>query len=393
MAEVLCTVERIYVYTHKLQVFETEPLLTEEGRPDFPRLVREVQRAIRRARARGRVYLALSPRLLLLHTVELPIFEDFPLDEAVLAEAQRSQLWDDEDLVVDYDLLGPGAENRQRVLFAALPRRVAAELVRKTGARRIEPWPLVLWRAARTRYEGLRFLVLEAEDDTLAVFAGERLAGFRRLSTPFDRTAALVEEVLRTLYLFEVAPPVDVALVFGLPEPPSIPELPANEVVPGLPLEDLKRAAWAKRTPILDLRPRAARLGQSLPREKQLSLFLSALIVAGALMAHSWLSAERGRWERQRDALAKTVARLEEEALSPEAAPLPQGVGAWVLRQVAEKRPEDLWLEELDASTEGVTLTGKALNPYAPLNLAERLKARLEGLERSENVYQWEIRR
>lgn len=393
MAEVLCTVERIYVYTHKLQVFETEPLLTEEGRPDFPRLVREVQRAIRRARARGRVYLALSPRLLLLHTVELPIFEDFPLDEAVLAEAQRSQLWDDEDLVVDYDLLGPGAENRQRVLFAALPRRVAAELVRKTGARRIEPWPLVLWRAARTRYEGLRFLVLEAEDETLAVFAAERLAGFRRLSTPFDQPAALVEEVLRTLYLFEVAPPVDVALVFGLPEPPSIPELPANEVVPGLPLEDLKRAAWAKRAPILDLRPRAARLGQALPREKQLALFLSALIVAAALMAHSWLSVERGRWKRQRDALAKTVARLEEEALSPEAAPLPQGVGAWVLRQVAEKRPKDLWLEELDASTEGVSLTGKALNPYAPLNLAERLKARLQGLERSENVYQWEIRR
>ena len=393
MAEVLCTVERIYVYTHKLYVYETEPLLTDEGRPDFPRLVREVQRAIRRSRARGRVYLALSPRLLLLHTVELPIFEDFPLDEAVLAEAQRSQLWDDEDLVVDYDLLGPGAENRQRVLFAALPRRVAAELVRKTGARRIEPWPLVLWRAARTRYEGLRFLVLEAEDETLAVFAAERLAGVRRLSTPFDQPAALVEEVLRTLYLFEVAPPVDVALVFGLPEPPSIPELPANEVVPGLPLEDLKRAAWAKRAPILDLRPRAARLGQALPREKQLALFLSALIVAAALMAHSWLSVERGRWEHQRDALAKTVARLEEEALSPEAAPLPEGVGAWVLRQVAEKRPEDLWLEELSASTEGITLTGTALNPYAPLNLAERLKARLGGLQRSGKLYEWEVTR
>jgi hypothetical protein len=87
------------------------------------------------------------------------------------------------------------------------------------------------------------------------------------------------------------------------------------------------------------------------------------------------------------------VARLEEEALSPEAAPLPEGVGAWVLRQVAEKRPEDLWLEELSASTEGITLTGKALNPYAPLNLAERLKARLGSLQRSGKIYEWEVTR
>ncbi len=393
MAEILCTPTHVFLLTHTWRVWEHQGVLDEAGRPDFERLLKELKKGLRTHRVRGPVYLALSPELALLHTAPFPSLEGFPLDEAVLAEAQRSPLWRDEELVIDYDLLRPEGPARVWVLFAALPRDAARRLARGLRARRIEPWPLALWRAARARFgPELRYFVLEALAHTLAVFEGGRLVGFRRLSRPVaSDDDAVVEEVVRSLHLFGLTPPLDRGLVFGLPEPPRLEGLPAAELVDDLAPEDLKRAAWARETPFLNLRPRRTHVGEGMPAEKQRALLLSALVLAGALAAHAWLGT-RLRLEQTRvQTLEAQRDRLRDEVENPEP-PLPTGPGAALLAQVARGLPKGLWLESFSAGPDGVALAGKALDPYAPLDLAERLKARLEALSKGEEgVYRWEV--
>jgi len=396
MPELLCTPERLFLYTHTLHAEPCEGVVDEEGRPDYGRLFPAVRRALARHRVRGAVYLALSPELLLLHEAPFPSFEGFPLDEAILAEAQRNPFFRDADLVVDYDLLRPEGPARVWVLFAALPREAARRMARGLRARRIEPWPLALWRAAKARYGNeLRFFVLESVSNTMAAFEGGRLLGFRRLTRPVaEGGEALAEEVLRSLQLFEAHPPADRALVFGLPESPELEGLPAGAVDTGLPLEELKQAAWSKEPPFLDLRPRRTHLGEGMPPSEQRALLAAALLVAAALAVGSYLGAERARLAEQVEELRAEVQRLEEEGIEAAYAPLPTGPGARELKEIALGLPKGLWLTELSASREGVVLTGRAESPYLPIELAERLEAELAALARSEEgLYDWEVRR
>ncbi len=393
MAEILSTPTRFFLLTHAWKTFEHEGVLDEEGRPDFDRLQKALRRALRTHRVRGPLYLALSPELVLLHASPFPSLEGFPMDEAVLAEAQRSPLWRDEELVIDYDLLRPESPTRVWVLFAAMPRAAAWRLARGFRARRIEPWPLALWRAARTRFgTAHRFFVLEALAHTLAVFDGNQLVGFRRLSRPVTpEDGAVIEEVVRSLHLFGLTPPLDRGLVFGLPEPPSLEGLPAAEVVTGLPPEELKRAAWTRETPYLDLRPRRTHVGEGMPPEQQWALLLSALILAGALGANAWLGTKLRPARERVQTLEAERDQLRTKVENPEP-PLPAGPGAAILRQVALGLPKGLWLESFSASREGVALTGKALDPYAPLDLAIRLGGRLTALNKEDDgVYTWEV--
>ena len=396
MPELLCTPERFYLYTHTLHTEPCEGVLDDEGRPDYRRLFAAARRALARHRVRGSVYLALSPDLLLLHEAPFPSFEGFPLDEAILAEAQRNPFFRDLDLVVDYDLLRPEGPARVWVLFSALPRDAARRLTRGLRARRIEPWPLALWRAAKARYgQELRYFVLESVANTLAAFEGERLVGFRRLTRPVaEGGEELAEEVLRSLQLFGTMPPADRALVFGLPESPAVEGLPAGAVESGVPFEELKRAAWAKEPPFLDLRPRRTHLGEGMPPAEQRALFLSALLVAAALAAGSYLGTERARRVERVEELRAAVEELEAEAGEAAAEPLPTGPGARELREIALGLPKGLWLTELSAARDEVLLTGRAESPYLPLELAERLDAELSSLARSEEgLYDWEVRR
>ncbi len=396
MPELLCTPERIYLYTHTLHTEPCEGVLDDEGRPDYRRLFAAARRALARHRVRGSVYLALSPDLLLLHEAPFPSFEGFPLDEAILAEAQRNPFFRDLDLVVDYDLLRPEGPARVWVLFSALPRDAARRLTRGLRARRIEPWPLALWRAAKARYgQELRYFVLESVANTLAAFEGGRLVGFRRLTRPVaEGGEELAEEVLRSLHLFGTMPPADRALVFGLPESPAVEGLPAGAVESGVPLEELKRAAWAKEPPFLDLRPRRTHLGEGMPPAEQRALFLSALLVAAALAAGSYLGTERARRVERVEELRAAVEELEAEAGEAATEPLPTGPGARELREIALGLPKGLWLTELSAARDEVLLTGRAESPYLPLELAERLDAELTSLARSEEgLYDWEVRR
>ena len=396
MPELLCTPERIYLYTHTLHIEPCEGVLDDEGRPDYRRLFAAARRALARHRVRGSVYLALSPDLLLLHEAPFPSFEGFPLDEAILAEAQRNPFFRDLDLVVDYDLLRPEGPARVWVLFSALPRDAARRLTRGLRARRIEPWPLALWRAAKARYgPELRYFVLESVANTLAAFEGGRLVGFRRLTRPVaEGGEELAEEVLRSLQLFGTMPPADRALVFGLPESPAVEDLPAGAVESGVPFEELKRAAWAKEPPFLDLRPRRTHLGEGMPAAEQRALFLSALLVAAALAAGSYLGTERARRVERVEELRAAVEELEAEAGEAATEPLPTGPGARELREIALGLPKGLWLTELSAARDEVLLTGRAESPYLPLELAERLDAELASLARSEEgLYDWEVRR
>ena len=396
MPELLCTPERLFLYTHTLHAEPCEGVVNEEGRPDYGRLFLAVRRALARHRVRGAVYLSLSPELLLLHEAPFPSFEGFPLDEAILAEAQRNPFFRDLDLVVDYDLLRPEGPARVWVLFAALPREVARRMARGLRARRIEPWPLPLWRAARARYGSeLRFFVLESVANTLAAFEGGRMLGFRRLTRPVaEGGEALAEEVLRSLELFEAHPPADRALVFGLPESPELGGLPAGAVDRGIALEELKKAAWSKEPPFLDLRPRRTHLGEGMAPAEQRAVLASALIVAAALVAASYLGSERARVADRVEALRAEVARLEERGVEEAYPPLPTGPGARELREIALGLPKGLWLTELSAGRDQVALTGRAESPYPPLELAERLEAELAALTRSEEgLYDWEVRR
>ncbi len=396
MPELLCTPERLYLYTHALHVEPCEGVLDSEGRPDYRRVLTEAKRAISRHRVRGAVYLALAPELLLLHEAPFPSFESFPLDEAILAEAQRNPFFRDADLVVDYDLLRPEGPSRVWVLFAALPREAARQLARGLRARRIEPWPLVLWRAARARYgTEQRYFVLEAVSNTLAAFEGGQLVGFRRLTRRVEEGGeSLIEEVSRSLELFGLRPPAERSLVFGLPESPRLEELPAGSVEVGLPLEELKRSAWLKEPPFLDLRPRRTRLGEGMPPGEQRALLISALLLAATLAAASYLGAERARLAGRVEELRAEVQRLEEEVIASAANPLPTGPGARELREIALGLPRGVWLTELRAGRERVSLVGRATSPFLPIELADRLGAELASLvRREEGLYDWEVRR
>ncbi len=393
MAEILCTPTRVFLLTHSWQVWTPEGVEDAEGRPDFARLQKELRRALLAHRVRGPVYLALSPELVLLHAAPFPSLESFPLDEAVLAEAQRSPLWRDEELVIDYDLLRPEGPARVWVLFSAMPRAAARRLAKSVRARRIEPWPLALWRAAKARFgTEQRFFVLEALADTLAVFEGPQLVGFRRLSRPVTGgDEAVVEEVARSLQLFGLSPPLDRGLVFGLPEAPELAGLPALEVAHDLSPDELKKAAWVKEPPFLDLRPRRTHVGEGLPAEQQWALLLSALVLAAAVSANSWLGTQVRAARERVQALEAERDRLQ-AASENQAPPLPKGPGAELLRRVSLGLPKGLWLESFSAGPDGVSLSGKALDPYAPLDLALRLQARLGSLSKDEDgSYSWEV--
>jgi len=395
MAEVVCTPRRIFLLTHTLRVFEGKSLVDPSGKPDLAAVAREVRRALSAHWVRGPIYLALSPDLVMLHTAPFPSFEGFPLEEAVLAEAQRNPHWRDEDLVVDYDVLRPEGPARVWVLFAGLPRSAARNLQRRLRARRIEPWPLMLWRAARSRYpEGESFFVAESLSNTLAVFDRGEFVGFRRLTQPLEEGGPdLAEEVARSLQLYGVEPPADRGLVFGLPQSPEVEGLPAAALDYGLELEELKRAAWSRTSPLLDLKPRRTRLGEGMPPDQQRALFLSALVLAAAVVSHSVLQT----WKRP---LAEEITRLEDELVNLRAeleekageARTPSGPGYELVKRIAEGLPDGLWLTELTADRNQVRLTGRALNPYAPLDLAVRLGARITMLSREEEgVYAWEV--
>lgn len=366
--------------------FSVEGLLDGEGRPRYERLLR----ALREAGA-GRGYVGLGPEFALLRFQAFPSLEGFPLEEAVLAEAERSPLFSGEELLADYFLVGPEDERRVRVLYAALPRKGAA-LLSRLRPFRVEPLPLALWRYALAKGEGHSLLVVENLAHSVALFEGGVLKGFRYLTLPADEgTPELAEEIRRSLALFGRPDPVDEAWLLGLPEPPRLPaELPARRVEQKVPLdlEDFITASG----PLLDLRYRRRALGEGLPREAQLAAFLAALFFVFGLLGQSFLGQRAERERAQAEALRRQVALLREQAFQPAR---PQGLGLEAILKVAGERPGTLWLTRLEAREDRLHLKGLALDPYAPLTLAMRLGGRVGPLQQSalgtRTVYAWEV--
>ena len=368
-------------------LFPAEGLLDEEGRPRYERLLK----ALREAGAGRGAYLGLGPGFALLRLQPFPSLQGFSLEEAVLAEAERSPLFGGEELLTDYYLVAPEDERHVRVLYAALPKRAAGLLAGLRPAR-VEPLPLALWRYALAKSEGQTLLVVENLAHTVAFFAGGVLQGFRYLTLPADEgTPELAEEIARSLALFGHPDPVEEAWLLGLPEPPRVPPgLPAARVEQGVAL-DLEAFLEAP-GPLLDLRPRRRALGEGLPREAQLAAFLAALFFALGLMGQSFFGQMAAREAERAEALRRQVDLLKAQAFQPTR---PQGLGLEEVLKVAAERPETLWLTRLEAEEARLYLEGKALDPYAPLLLARRLGGKVGPLERGSigdrTGYDWEV--
>lgn len=367
----------------KAEVFAAEDLLAEEGRPRYERLLR----ALRGAGAGRGAYLGLGPEFALLRLQPFPSLQGFPLEEAVLAEAERSPLFAGEDLLVDYLLVAPEDERRVRVLYAALPRKGAA-LLGRLRPRRVEPLPLLFWRYALARGRASSLLVLENLSHTLALFEGGVLKGYRYLTLPADEgTERLSEEIARSLALFGHAGEVEEAWLLGFPTPPPVPPgLAAREVEQAVP-GDLEAFALSREL-ALDLRPRRKALGEGLPREAQVAVFLAALLFALGLVGKGVLDAQRTAFSRRAEALKQEVALLQAQAFRPAR---PQGLGLEEVLKVAAEKPQSLWLTALEAGEERLYLQGKALDPYAPLLLARRLGGRLGQLRAEGALFAWEV--
>jgi len=376
MAELYCTARSLYLHTTELIEHPLEGVISG-GEPDFERLAAEVRGFIRAQRVRGPLYVGLSAEYVLLRTAPFPRLEGFPLAEAVLAEAERSPFWGQHELIVDYELLDPIDEHRQRVLFAAIPAEGVYALNRQLRPRRMEPLPLAIWRASfETLADRESWIVLEALTNSMALFEQGRLVDFRQLAHPLeDGGRALADEVARSLQLFGRYEPVEAAWLFGLPEPPLAPEgLPAREVIQSAQPAVLKEAAWKKAPPWLDLRPRRRHLGEGLPAEAQRALLWSSLWLALGLAGYAGLSALLGQQRAINDGLRRDVARL--ESVRPqEEAPLPEGVTAALFKRVGAALPEGAWLDGVQVDELKLVLRGRALDPVAPQKLAHNLEA------------------
>lgn len=191
--------------------------------------------------------------------------------------------------------------------------------------------------------------------------------------------------------LFGRLEPVEEAWLLGLPEPPRWPpELWAQRVEQKAPL-DLEDFLIAP-GPLLDLKPRRKALGEGLPREAQLAVFLSALFFVLGLLGQSFLGQWAKREQAQAEALRRQAALLREQAFQPTR---PQGVGLEAVLKVAQEKPGTLWLTRLEARQDRLHLEGLALDPYAPLTLARRLGGRVGPLRRdavgTRTVYAWEV--
>lgn len=368
----------------EVEAFPAEDLLDEEGKPRYERLLHR----LRELGGRG-AYVGLGPEFALLRLQPFPSLPGFPMEEAVLAEAERSPLFAGEELLTDYLPVAPEGERRVRVLFAALPQKGAALLGRLRPAR-VEPLPLLLWRHALGRSEAASLLVLDNLAQTVALFENGVLRGFRYLTLPADDgSERLAEEVTRSLALFGYGGVVDQALLLGLPTPPPVPPgLPAREVAQEVPL-DLEAQALAREL-FLDLRPKRKALGEGLPREAQWAVLLAALFFVGGLVGREFLAGRTTREERRVEALRQQVELLRAQAFQPAR---PRGLGLEEVLKVASERPESLWLTELTAEETRLQLRGKALDPYAPLLLARRLGGKPGAIqaEESEGVYNWEV--
>ena len=131
-----------------------------------------------------------------------------------------------------------------------------------------------------------------------------------------------------------------------------------------------------------------------MPVAEQRALFISALLAATTLVAGSYLNIERVKLQEKVEALREEIRTLEEAELEPTLEPLPHGPGANELKKIALGLPKGLWLTELSADRDLVSLTGKATNPYLPLEFAEQLHAELTTLARGEEgLFDWEVKR
>lgn len=394
MAELFCTSHSLLLYTTELIEHPLEGVISG-GEPDYEQLVAEARAFLRSQRVRGPLYLGLSTDYLLLRTAAFPELEGFPLAEAVLAEAERSPFWGQHELAIDYEVLGAVDEHRKRVLFAALPSKAVSLIDRQLRPRRLEPLPLLVWRAARASLaERESWVVLEAFDNSMALFEQGQLVDFRQLAHPLGEGGqGLVDEVVRSLQLFGRYDPVEVAWLFGLPEPPPVPAgLPAHEVVQSAQPGVLKEAAWSKEPPRLDLRPKRQRLGAGLPPEVQRALLWSSLWIALGATGYAFLGTQLKQQRAINDGLRQDIARLEAARPEPQT-PLPEGVTPALLKQVTEALPEKTWLDHIQVDELKLVLQGHALDPSAPQVLAERLKAlpaRTEWDNEAED-YAWEV--
>ncbi|MDW8017487.1 MAG: hypothetical protein RMI36_06650 [Thermus sp.] len=320
-----------------------------------------------------------------------PNLEGFPLEEAVLAEAERSPLFAGEELTVDYLLTTPEDERRVRVLYTAMPKK-GASLLGRLRPSRLEPLPLLLWRYALRQSKAQTLLVLENLAHTVAFFEGGVLKGFRYLTLEADAgTEALAEEIARSLALFGCTGHLEEAWLLGLPTPPPLPPgLPAERIHQEVP-KNLETLAPAQELS-LELKPKRRPLGEGLPQEAQLAVFLASLLFVLGLLGQSLLTQMIAREMSHLEGLRREAALLREQAFQPAQ---PQGLGLEEILKVAVEKPESLWLTRLEAEEGRLFLEGKALNPYAPLLLAQRLGGKVGPLERESvdgrALYAWEV--
>lgn len=370
----------------EVEIFPAADVLNEEGQPRYERLYH----ALKGLGGSG-AYLGLGPEFALLRLQAFPSLQGFPLEEAVLAEAERSPLSAGEDLLVDYLLVAPEDERRMRVLFGAIPRK-GARLLARLRPKRIEPLPLLLWRYALHQSQAPSFLVLENLSHTVALWEGGVLKGFRYLTlSADDGSERLSEEISRSLALFGHVGPVEEAWLLGLPTPPSLPPgLPAQRVEQRLPL-DLEALALERKFS-LDLKPRRKALGEGLPKEAQVAIFLAAFFLAAGWVGRSFLAAQMAVQERRILSLRQEIQLLQAQAFQPAR---PRGLGLEEVFKVASEKPGTLWLTHLTAEEGRLVLSGEALDPYAPLVLARRLGGEVGPLGAKDlairKVYTWEV--
>jgi hypothetical protein len=375
----------LHLQGKRLEALPTEGFFDEEGRPRYERLSQALKRTGQGA------YVGLGPDYALLRLQSFPSLEGFPLEEAVLAEAERSPLFAGEALLADYLLAAPEDERRMRVLYTAMPKK-GALLLNRLRPSRLEPLPLLLWRHALKRSEARTLLVLENLAHTVALFERGVLKGFRYLTQEADAgTEALSEEVARSLALFGHAGEVEEAWLVGLPTPPPVPPaFPAKRITQEVP-QTLEALAQARELS-LDLKPRRRPLGEGLPREAQLAVFLASLFFVLGLLGQSFLHQMAARERSRLESLRREAALLREQAFQPAR---PEGLGLEEILKVASEKPETLWLTRLEAEEGRLFLEGKALDPYAPLLLAQKLGGQVGPLTRAsvggKTVYAWEV--
>ncbi|MCS7194509.1 MAG: hypothetical protein NZ849_06300 [Meiothermus sp.] len=368
-----------------LEALPTEGFLNEEGRPRYERLFQALKKLGQGA------YIGLGPEHAILRLQPFPNLEGFPLEEAVLAEAERSPLFAGEELTVDYLLTTPEDERRVRVLYTAMPKK-GASLLGRLRPSRLEPLPLLLWRYALRQSKAQTLLVLENLAHTVAFFEGGVLKGFRYLTLEADAgTEALAEEIARSLALFGCTGHLEEAWLLGLPTPPPLPPgLPAERIHQEVP-KNLETLAPAQELS-LELKPKRRPLGEGLPQEAQLAVFLASLLFVLGLLGQSLLTQMIAREMSHLEGLRREAALLREQAFQPAQ---PQGLGLEEILKVAVEKPESLWLTRLEAEEGRLFLEGKALNPYAPLLLAQRLGGKVGPLERESvdgrALYAWEV--